>query len=225
MSSSKHPPTSFVMIVPVKHPAIGKSRLAVSGPAQRPVLAAAFARDTIAAAGRAPSVVAVLAVTDDFRFAAELEADGCRVIPDGVTDDLNETLAQAAAEAARRWPDAMPAALCSDLPCLTGHDLESALREVRGPSFVRDAVGSGTTMYAASYADFRPAFGRDSAARHLLLGASEVGSTARTLRHDVDDADDLAAAAALGLGPHSRAAWQASGQHDGGPPPVARHRG
>ena len=66
------PPISFVVIVPVKPPARGKSRLDALPATQRRDLAAAFARDTVAAARRTPRVVAVLVVTDDFRFAAEL---------------------------------------------------------------------------------------------------------------------------------------------------------
>ena len=88
---------SFVVILPVKPPALGKSRLRGLPDAQRRDLAAAFARDTAAAARRTPGVVAVLAVTDDFSFAGELAEDGCEVIPDGVSQDLNATLRQAAA--------------------------------------------------------------------------------------------------------------------------------
>ncbi|QIK77010.1 2-phospho-L-lactate guanylyltransferase [Nocardioides piscis] len=194
---------TFVVIVPVKPPARGKSRLDGLPTDQRRDLAAAFARDTVAAAMRTPQVEAVLAVTDDFRFAAALRADGCVVIPDGVTEDLNATLLQAGAEAARRWPTSMPVALCADLPCLTSQDLASALAEVDGPSFVRDAAGAGTTTYVAPHAQFEPAFGLDSAAHHLARGAVEVGSAATTLRLDVDDRADLAEALALGVGIHT----------------------
>ena len=125
------PPGSFVVIVPVKPPARGKSRLDALPTSQRRDLAAGFARDTVAAARRTPRVEAVLVVTDDFRFADDLRADGCEVIPDGVSEDLNATLRQAAAEAARRWPDAVPIALCADLPCLTSEDLAGSARRDR----------------------------------------------------------------------------------------------
>ena len=36
------------------------------------------------------------------------ERPGCETIPDGVAEDLNESLRLAAAEAARRWPAAIP---------------------------------------------------------------------------------------------------------------------
>lgn len=198
---------SFVVILPVKPPARGKSRLDALPATQRRDLAAAFARDTVAAARRTPQVETVLVVTDDFRFAAELRADGCEVIPDGVTDDLNATLRQAAAESARRWPTAIPVALCADLPCLTSDDLAAALTEVAGPSFVRDAAGCGTTMYAAPLELFDPAFGVRSADLHLDHGAHEIAAPVPSLRLDVDEPGDLDRAVLLGVGPHTSWTW------------------
>lgn len=203
------PPTdvSFVVIVPVKPPARGKSRLDTFDPTDRRDLAAAFARDTVAAAHRTPCVEAVLVVTDDHRFAAELSRDGCEVIPDGVSNDLNATLRQAAAECVRRWPTAVPVALCADLPCLLSDDLAAALAQAHGPSFVRDAAGSGTTLYAAPHGQFDPSFGANSADLHLEHGASEIEVPSPTLRLDVDDPGDLARALRLGVGPHTAQVW------------------
>ncbi|HXH77809.1 2-phospho-L-lactate guanylyltransferase [Nocardioides sp.] len=202
---------SFVVIVPVKPPARGKSRLDTFIPTDRRDLAAAFARDTVAAAHRTPCVEAVLVVTDDHRFAAVLSNDGCEVIPDGVSNDLNATLRQAAAECVRRWPSAIPVALCADLPCLVSDDLAAALAHAQGPSFVRDADGSGTTMYAAPHGEFDPSFGGNSADLHLLRGADEIAVPAPTLRLDVDDPADLAEALRLGVGPHTAQVWARTG--------------
>ena len=202
------PPNYFVVIVPVKPPARGKSRLDALSADRRRDLAAAFARDTVAAVRRTPQVEAALVVTDDYRFATELRADGCDVIPDGVSDDLNATLQQAAAEAGRRWPHAIPVALCADLPCLSPDELAAALLEVDGPAFVRDANGTGTTMYAAPRALFEPAFGLDSAASHRAAGAREITAPAPTLRLDVDEPDDLERALELGVGVHTTEAWR-----------------
>jgi 2-phospho-L-lactate guanylyltransferase len=212
---------SFVVILPVKPPALGKSRLRGLPDAQRRDLAAAFARDTAAAARRTPGVVAVLAVTDDFRFAQELVEDGCEVIPDGVSQDLNATLRQAAVEAARRWPGAVPVTLCADLPALVPDDLAAALREVDGPTFVRDAAGTGTTVYAAPPERFAPRFGPGSAARHVEAGAREVAAPVTTLRLDVDDLGDLGGALVLGVGPHTEqvmSGGDGAGHANGGPP-------
>jgi 2-phospho-L-lactate guanylyltransferase len=70
-------------------------------------------------------------------------------------------------------------------------------------AFVRDHAGLGTTLYAAPLAEFDPAFGIASAARHEAGGAVEVGTSATSVRTDVDDPDDLDAALLAGVGPHT----------------------
>lgn len=201
--------STFVVVVPVKPLALGKSRLHGLPDDRRRDLAAAFARDTVAAALGSDRVEAVLVVTDDVAFASELAEEGCEVMPDGVSDDLNGTLRQAAAEVDRRWPGTIPVALCADLPALVSADLEAALAatDEAVPVFVRDTAGEGTTMYAAPVASFAPQFGPASAEAHLAAGASEVVVPVPTLRQDVDDFADLGRALVLGVGPHtSRAA-------------------
>jgi len=200
--------TAYVVLLPVKPPARGKSRLTVD-PVRRRRLAAAFALDTARACLAADQVAAVLAVTDDARFAEELRSVGCETIPDGVADDLNRSLRQAAAEARRRWPDAVPVAVCADLPSLVPADLDAALTDAAlstGPAFVADDEGAGTTLYTAPYDEFSPAFGVGSRAAHLEHGAVEIEGPLSTLRHDVDDTPALAEAKLLGLGAHTRLA-------------------
>ena len=161
------------------------------------------------AAAATSGVEAVLVVTDDFRLAAAMRALGCAVMPDGTSEDLNSTLVQAAAEVVRRWPDAVPVALCADLPGLRPDELAPVLVEVvelvaaGRTAFVRDRAGVGTTMYAAAADRFEPAFGVGSAARHLGAGAVEVGQGAASVRADVDDLTDLGAALVAGVGPHT----------------------
>lgn len=198
-----------VALLPVKPLALGKSRLMQLPDRHRRDLAEAFARDTIAAALDTAAVTAVLVVTDDHAFAADLAREGCAVIPDGVSDDLNGTLLQAAREAARRWPGCHVAALCADLPALTPVDLTAALDvagDGEGPAYVRDVEGTGTTMYVAAQGEFRPRFGPGSAAAHESDGAREIGGELRTLRQDVDHVGDLSHALLLGVGPHTTAA-------------------
>ncbi len=213
-------PARCVVVVPVKPPAIGKSRLATHpfqhlSDEQRRDLAEAFALDTVQAAGATPGVDAVLVVTDDFRLAAATRALGCEVMPDGASEDLNATLVQAVAEVVRRWPGAVPVALCADLPGLRPIELASVLvdvvRQVSAghTAFVRDRAGVGTTLYAAPADRFDPGFGVDSAARHVAAGAVEVGSDAPSVRADVDDVADLGVALVAGVGPHTS---QASGR-------------
>jgi 2-phospho-L-lactate guanylyltransferase len=197
----------YVVVVPVKPPAVGKSRLGGIPAERRRELAAAFALDTVAACLATPGVAAVMAVTDDAHFARRLADAGCAVLPDGHSGDLNASIRLAAAEALRRWPGLHPVALCADLPALTPTDLAGALDQVAGDGswFVADAAGTGTTMYAAPAAGFDPRFGPGSRGAHLDAGAREVEGALPTLRQDVDDQADLERARALGLGSHTAA--------------------
>jgi len=203
-----------VVVVPVKPPAVGKSRLTGLSDQARRDVAEAIALDTAQAAASTPGVTAVLVVTDDFRLASSMRALGCEVIPDGTTEDLNATLVQAVAEVVRRWPGAVPVALCADLPGLRPVELAMVLREVVGhvaagrSAFVPDRAGTGTTLYAAPAAHFAPRFGAESAASHRSAGAVEAGVTATSVRTDVDDLADLDAALVAGVGPHTSRACE-----------------
>ena len=197
----------YAVLIPVKPPAVGKSRLADAGSESRRALAEAFALDTVSACVAADTVARVLVVTDDVQVASAVADLGAAALPDGVSGDLNGTLRQAAAEAARRWPQLLPVALCADLPALRAEDLDATLARILTPHpwFVPDASGVGTTMYAASCEEFDPRFGPGSRAEHRLAGAHELTDVPASVRRDVDDLDDLRAAMALGVGPHTAA--------------------
>ena len=198
------PTVRFAVLVPVKPPAFAKSRLRDLGDDARRDLATAFAVDTVTAAAACPLVDRVLVVTDDHELARGLAELGVDVIPDGTSDDLNGTLALAAAEMHRRRPDLRLVALCADLPALRPEELAAALAAAPEDvmAFVADADGLGTTAVVAPSLDlFRPAFGPASRQRHLDAGAHEVdGVDVPTLRRDVDDRDDLVEALRLGVG-------------------------
>lgn len=202
------PCPTYAVVVPVKPPSRGKSRLVGLADGAREELAAAFALDTVTACLAARRVGAVLVATDDARFSAALAATGAPCIPDGDSSDLNATLRQTAAEARRRWPALRPVALCADLPALDPADLDTALEDPRisggSAGFVADAAGIGTTLYSAPWEGFDPRYGEGSRLAHLDAGAVEVLGTLPTLRRDVDDLPDLQAAAALGVGEHTR---------------------
>lgn len=193
----------FVVLIPVKAPAVGKSRLRVPDHL-RPGLATAFALDALEAARTTAGVVEVVVVTSDPGFAAHCDDLGVSTVPDA--GGLNTSLAAAALSLSRRRDEALPVALCADLPCLRPEDLAAALDQVAagGSWFVADAEGVGTTMYAAPYAAFAPRFGSGSRAAHVADGALEVVGDLPSLRRDVDDEDTLAAALLLGPGRFTR---------------------
>ncbi|WP_193612307.1 2-phospho-L-lactate guanylyltransferase [Nocardioides lijunqiniae] len=196
---------SYAVVVPVKPPALGKSRIVGLDDHQRRDLARAFALDTVEACLACEHVAQVLVATDDAAFSREFAALGCATVPDGDTSDLNAALRQAVAEARRRWPGLLPAALLADLPALRSRELDEALASFvpDGPSFVADTERTGTTLYTAPYDEFDPQFGLDSRHAHLVTGALELGLELASLRRDVDDLDDLREALALGVGAHT----------------------
>ena len=203
---ASRPAARYAVLVPVKRPAVAKSRLGGLGDPARIDLAHAFAADTVAAVLACPLVARVLVVTDDHLLARQLSDLGADVIPDGASD-LNGTLVQAAAEMHRRDPHLGLVALCADLPALRSTELTIAL-EAADPasmSFVADEKRTGTTAVVAPTLElFRPSFGPGSRRQHLQRGAFEVdGIDVPGLRRDVDDPDDLAAAIELGVGPRT----------------------
>jgi 2-phospho-L-lactate/phosphoenolpyruvate guanylyltransferase len=194
-----------VVLVPVKPPSVGKSRLVGLPTDLRRELAVAFALDTASACLATRGVGAVLAVTDDAALSQHLAALGCEAVPDGAAGDLNACLRLAASEARRRWPRLSPVAVCADLPALRPVELGSALGALPAgvASFVADNAGTGTTMYAAPHDAFDPRFGPDSRAAHLDAGAVPVAGDLVSLRQDVDDLDDLRRVLRLGVGPRT----------------------
>ncbi len=196
---------AWTVVVPVKDPARGKSRLTVAG-VDRMRLARAIALDTISAAAACPLVETVVIVGDDGGLVlAALDVPGLRFVPEGDARGLDEAIATAAGPYER-----MPrAALLGDLPALRPADLAEALERAASVerSVVADTEGTGSTLVtAAAGLEWRSSFGEGSFARHVGLGfvALEIGAGS-TLRRDVDTADQLDAAAALGLGPRTSA--------------------
>lgn len=195
------------LVVPVKRLTWAKSRLAGFAGPQRAELALAMACDTVAAALSCPNVAAVFTVTDDADAAEALREVGARVVTGEPGTGLNAALVHGAAEAVRELPGYGVCALNADLPALRPGELKRALDEAAGSvrSFLPDAPGVGTTLYAAAPgAEFAPEFGGASRRRHGTSGAVELRHEGvDTLRRDVDTPEDLRAAVALGAGPHT----------------------
>ncbi len=189
----------WTVVIPAKALRDAKSRLlaASDDPDAHRRLVEAIRADTLAAARAAAGVARVLLVTD---------RPG---IPDALVQTrpgLNAALAEAAEHAARSWPGDGVAALVGDLPALQPTALAAALAaaEAHQHAYVPDAAGTGTTLLAARPgAPLRPSFGPGSAGRHAAHATALPA--APQLRRDVDTAEDLRAAAELGLGPATTA--------------------
>lgn len=203
----------WTVVMPVKVLGRAKSRLAVLAGPRRPELALALASDTVSAVMACPEVSRLLVVTSDTLAAPVLADLGAWIVPDLPDSGLNDALVHGAAEAARRWPGGGTAALAADLPALRPEELATALAAASaagpggrdGTSFVADAAGVGTTMYAAAPGSaFTPRFEGASRARHASSGARELAlDGVAGLRRDVDTPEDLRAALSLGTGPRT----------------------
>lgn len=214
-AGSGAPGLRWSLVVPVKVLARAKTRLSGAAGPHRQALALAVAADTVSAALRCDRVLDVIVVTDDPVPAAELAALGARIVPDEPDAGLNAALVHGARRGREAAPDAGVGALSADLPALRPAELALVLDEASGApeSFVPDAAGVGTTLYAARPGvPFAPAFGRDSRAAHRARGARELlpggpGLPGRidSVRRDVDTLDDLRAALELGTGPRTAA--------------------
>jgi 2-phospho-L-lactate guanylyltransferase len=202
-------------VVPVKHLAAAKRRLRGAVRAvPHEALALALAADTIEAVRACAAVAQVLVVTADPRVAAAGLEAGARVLPDVPRAGLNAAFRYGAFAAADGggWV----AGLTADLPALRSGELAAALRAaqaapVRARRFVADAPGGGTVLLAAPPGvPLDPHFGVSSAAAHTASGAIALTGDWPSLRRDVDTAEDLAAAARLGLGTRTAALIAAS---------------
>jgi 2-phospho-L-lactate guanylyltransferase len=194
----------WTVLVPVKSLPEAKSRLAgasADADAHRRLVRAIRA-DTLAAVRPAAGVARLVLVLD--RPGPAIGADGSELTYVQSVPGLNAALSEAAANTLTRWPDDAIAALVGDLPALRPEELADALARAARlrRAFVADAAGTGTTLLTATPGNpLAPRFGVGSAARHASgATALEAGPG---LRCDVDTDEDLRAAMALGMGPHT----------------------
>lgn len=198
------------LVVPVKRLDRAKSRLrgAVEGPHADLVLALLL--DTLTAAAAAAGVRRVLVVCEDPRVAKAVSRELANELGDTAVDTVDErglpglnAALQHGADLLRMGnPRGVVGALQADLPALRAEQLAAAVAEADGRrAFCADRQGTGTTLLlSAPGGPLDPRFGTGSADAHRASGAAPVGAGLATLRCDVDTAEDLAAAAALGLG-------------------------
>ncbi len=235
------------VVVPARG-ATGKTRLRVPASVDHALLTRALALDTVDAALRARGVRAVAVVTGDAALASALPR-GVRAVaeptgpyapdPRGAAGHGAEPRLVAAVRAGlRACPAQAPAAvLLGDLPALRPRELDEALaaaqeaierpagagRRAARAAFVPDASGAGTVLLVgATPAALVPAFGRGSAAAHER-GATRLAGAWPGLRTDVDTAEDLVEALALGVGAHTARALRNAVIGAPGPPGHADH--
>ncbi|WP_205730124.1 2-phospho-L-lactate guanylyltransferase [Blastococcus sp. TF02-8] len=194
---------SWSVVVPAKRLAVAKTRLqpltALPG-GDHTALVLALLADTVAAALACPAVGSVVVVTDEPAAADLVRGLGARTVPDEPDRGLNPALEHGA-----RGAGEAVAALSSDLPALRPAELEAALAAASTAPrcFVADAQGTGTTLLTAVGTPLRPRFGNGSAAAHRADGAVPLHGDWPGLLRDVDTAEDLRAALALGPGPRT----------------------
>lgn len=190
----------WTVVVPVKAPATAKTRLGLPDD-ERTRLARAFVLDAVEAALLCPEVARTVVVTDDVVLGAELTQRGAVVLERSLP--LNPAI-----EAGAQGLTGPVAALPADLPALTPDVLAEALRAAGAHprAVVADRRTAGTVLLTALRAeDLQPEFGAGSAEAHRRSGAVPLTEEWPGLRCDVDTADDLAVARALGVGPATAA--------------------
>jgi 2-phospho-L-lactate guanylyltransferase len=209
MSSSEE----WVVVMPVKGTTGSKSRLlgglAESGlsEAQRSELALALALDVVDAVRAALPVIRVVVVTSA-EVSERFEALGALVRRDPGTG-LNAAFTRGIRAAMELNPGHPVAAMMTDLAAVRPRDVTGALELAREHplGMLTDKDGTGTTLITSlAPRELVPRFGLGSARRHREAGHAELGlPRGDRMRLDIDTADDLAAARALGLGPRARA--------------------
>ncbi|WP_323096892.1 2-phospho-L-lactate guanylyltransferase [Intrasporangium sp. YIM S08009] len=203
--------SAWRVVVPVKDPRHGKSRLARTVGADRETLSRAIAADTLEAVVDAIGAGSVVLVTADPALGTTWSTRGVHVVDDPGTG-LNGAVS-AGIDAARRVGDttSLVGVLLGDLPALDAASLRAALAEAahHADAFVPDADGTGTVLRTGRR--FTPRFGEGSAARHESDGAVRLELDLPRLRTDVDDAAGLAAARRLGPGSATRAVLEHRG--------------
>jgi 2-phospho-L-lactate guanylyltransferase len=196
----------WTLVLPVKHAALAKSRLAPPAGIDRTDLARAIALDSLQAASACAAVGRLVVVTSDPVVGA-----AAAQVADVVADPASGLLGAVHAgvdHALTRHGGGPLAVLLADVPALRPADLAVALDRCGGhaAAFVPDAEGTGTVLLAATVpARLSPAFGPGSAARHEAGDAVRLDLDLPSLRRDVDTWEALQQALALGVGPATAA--------------------
>lgn len=199
------------VILPVRPWGLSESKLAVNEHS-RIALARAFSLDVLDVAVSAASVGLVIVVTSEPELRSIAAAKGARVVEDRPllsADPLNTAIKLGTRWAEIYQPGSPAIVIPADLPSLTRVVLDQAIEVsvTRERAFIPDFCGCGTTLLAARQPDLLiPAFGRESARRHIALGYEPVTNIDVRIRRDVDTAENLREARHLGVGLYTQAA-------------------
>lgn len=208
MTARATPSIAWTIVIPVKSLTAAKTRLAPEhSPAERAMLARAFALDTVDVARTVAAVDRVVVVSDEPVIERELRGvPGVEVVPEVGARGLAAAITHgiAVARAAHPVPvttvgagdggsapatsvhtetqraDGAVGVLLGDVPALRAEELARALEvAARHPlAFVPDAEGTGTTLATArAGVPFDAHFGQDSAARHAAAGFADLSAT------------------------------------------------
>jgi len=204
------PTREWIVVVPVKGTADGKSRFGEVP--ERGALALAIALDTVAAALAADAVAGVIVVTSVAVATAFDELDALVVVeeaPAGLPAAIAAGIELASELGA---PGRGIAVLLGDLPAVTSAELDAALvlAAAHDRAVVPDAEGSGTVLVTAGDgATHATAFGPGSSGAHVAAGYVALAIPAESgLRNDVDTLEQLTALRDR-LGPNTTAALAA----------------
>ncbi|WP_330229308.1 2-phospho-L-lactate guanylyltransferase [Nocardia sp. NBC_00508] len=206
-------PHAVHAVIAVKSLDRAKSRLADRlRPEHRARLVLAMLADTVTATEAVADVVSVTVVTPDPAVADLARTLGADVHPEPHernSDGLNTALAATAAALRAAHGPVDLLALQADLPALRPDELSDMLAAAPPGlrSIVVDHAGSGTAALVVRdpVAPLDPRFGPGSARSHIAAGAVDLAGDWPGLRLDVDTADDLDRAVALGAGAATRA--------------------
>ena len=207
------PGAGVTVVVPVRGLPAGKSRLAaVLQPAQRNQLVRAMLGDVVRVLRSAPAVARVIVLSRDAAAAQEaerLEVDFLQEPPGA--PGLNRALAFAQTRLAES--DAL-LLVPADLPLITRTDVEQLVAASPAPPGVvvapsRDGGTNGLLLRPPAV--ITPAFGAESAARHIAA-AEEAGAAVVRVEDvrwalDIDSPEDLALAASLDVGQEKETVW------------------
>jgi len=193
------------LVVPVKGGPQAKSRLTAPDGVDHASLATAFALDTVTAAAAAVGARHVLVVTSGAGITEQVAALGVRVLADPGSG-LNPAISAGLADLHHVGCDGPTGVLLGDLPAVRVEELRQALDVAGhgGPSFVPDAVGTGTVLLTGpSPPQVEPHFGAGSASAHEQAGHGRLELDLPGLRTDVDDETSLRTVLCLGVGTHT----------------------